>query len=105
MLGPANAVESIPDGQLNWPHGFVMRALNMSPDSKVPAHRRQEEEVIFVQKGIFSIEVDGKTLELQAGDTFTTPIGSKRIFSNQGKDVCTVYVTRRHDQPQAPDFI
>ena len=105
LLGPANAVESIPDGQLNWPHGFVMRALRMSPDSKVPAHHRQEEEVIFVQKGIFSIEVDGKTLELQAGDTFTTPIGSERTFSNQGKDVCTVYITRRHDQPQAPDFI
>ncbi len=105
LLGPANTAESTPDGQLEWPHGFVMRALRIAPGSQVPAHIRQEEEVIFVQQGEFRIEVDGQTLELQAGDTFTTPIGAKRIFSSPGKDHCIVYITRRYDQPQAPEFL
>ena len=51
-----------------------------------------------------NIEIDGETLELEQGDTFTTPIGSKRTFSNQGTDSSIVYITRRHDQPEAPEF-
>ena len=105
LLGPANESESIPDGKLAWSHGFVMRALKMEPGSNIPAHRRQEEEVIFVHRGCFNIEVDGKSIEMQQGDTFTTPIGSKRIFSNQGTDHSMVYITRRYDQPQAPEFV
>jgi quercetin dioxygenase-like cupin family protein len=104
LLGPANPAEAIPDGHLNWRHGFVMRALRMAPDAIIPAHRRQEEEVIFVQKGSFSIEVDGDRLDLHPGDTFTTPMGAKRVFSNRGTGVCIVYITRRHDQPGRPDF-
>lgn len=104
LLGPANAVESIPDGHLNWPHGFVMRALRLAPNASVPAHGRQEEEVIFVQQGTFRIEVDGNTLELQPGDTFTTPIGAQRTFSNPDAGQCIVYITRRNDLPQAPRF-
>lgn len=105
LLGPANAVESIPDALLNWPHGFVMRALRMSPGAKIPSHRRQEEEVIFVQQGTFRIEVDGQFLELKPGDTFTTPIGSSRAFVNPGLEFCTIYITRRFDQPAAPEFL
>jgi len=104
LLGPANEAELIPDGQLNWPHGFVMRALRLAPGSLIPAHGRQEEEVIFVQSGVFRLAIDGETLELQQGDTFTTPIGSKRTFSNHGKNDCTVYITRRTDHPKAADF-
>jgi quercetin dioxygenase-like cupin family protein len=105
LLGPGNELESIPDGRLCWSHGFVMRALKMAPGSKVPTHIRQEEEVIFVHQGELIVEVDDKPLELKKGDTFTTPIGSKRSFSNQGKNDCIVYITRRTDQPQAPEFI
>ena len=104
LLGPASGVESIPDGHLNWHHGFVMRALRMSPGAEIPEHTRQEEEVIFVHRGSFNVTVDGETLELEQGDTFTTPIGSKRTFSNQGTDSSIVYITRRHDQPEAPEF-
>ena len=104
LLGPGNEAESIPESQLSWPHGFVMRALKMAPGSVIPDHSRQEEEVIFVQKGTLEITVDGKTLEMEEGDTFTTPIGSKRTFSNSGTGNCIVYITRRGDQPEAADF-
>ena len=104
LLGPANEAESIPAGQLNWSHGFVMRTLKLAPESLVPAHIRQEEEVIFVQQGVFNVAVDGEALVLKQGDTFTTPIGSKRSFSNHGKNDCIVYITRRHDHPEAAEF-
>ena len=81
-----------------------MRALKLAPGAMVASHCRQEEEVIFVQTGTFRVEVDGKILDLGQGDTFMTPIGSQRTFSNQGTDTSIVYITRRHDQPQAPDF-
>jgi quercetin dioxygenase-like cupin family protein len=105
LLGPANAAESIPEGQLNWPHGFVMRAFRIAPGARIPAHTRHEEEVIFVQQGRFNIEVDDHILELGPGDTFTTPIGSARAFVNPGHEVCTIYITRRFDQPAAPEFL
>lgn len=104
ILGPANKAESIPAGHFNWQHGFVMRALKMAPGATIDTHRRFEEEVIFTQQGTFRIEADNDVLELQAGDTFTTPVGVKRTFSNPGPDHCIVYITRRHDRPQAPEF-
>jgi quercetin dioxygenase-like cupin family protein len=104
LLGPANAAESLPDGHLAWPHEFVLRALRLAPASFIPAHRRREEEVIFVQHGELQVEVDGSALALGPGDTFTTPIGAVRSFANNGVEPCIVYVTRRGDQPAAPEF-
>jgi quercetin dioxygenase-like cupin family protein len=104
LLGPANAAESLPDGHLAWPHEFVLRALRLSPASLIPDHRRYEEEVIFVQQGELQVEVDGATLALGPGDTFTTPIGAVRSFANNSAERCTLYITRRGDQPRAPEF-
>ena len=50
------------------------------------------------------VTVDGNRLILESGDTFTTPIGSKRKFFNQGSGDCIVYITRRNDQPEAAVF-
>ena len=104
LLGPANLSERLPAGSLEWEHGFVLRALRLAPGAKVPEHRRGEEEVLFVQTGRLDVSVEGETLDLGAGDTFTTPIGSQRVFCNNGKEFCIVYVTRRNNQPQAPEF-
>jgi quercetin dioxygenase-like cupin family protein len=104
LLGPANAAESLPDGHLAWPHEFVLRALLLSPASLIPDHRRYEEEVIFVQQGELQVEVDGATLALGPGDTFTTPIGAVRSFANNSAERCTLYITRRGDHPRAPEF-
>jgi quercetin dioxygenase-like cupin family protein len=104
LLGPANEVESIPEGHLGWQHGFVVRALILAPGASIPAHVRKEEEVIFIQQGSCRIAVDGESLELNPGDTFTTPIGSNRSFSNHGRKACTIYVTRRNNKPEAPEF-
>jgi len=104
LLGPANDEESIGRGALGWEHEFVLRALRFSPDARIPPHRRFEEEVLFVQQGRLNVTVDGEKLTLEKGDTFTTPIGSKRAFANESKEPGVVYVTRRHDRPRAPEF-
>jgi len=105
LLGPANEAESIAAGTLDWPHEFVFRALRLDPGAKIPPHRRSEEEVIFVLKGELGMCVDREKLTLGRGDTFTTPIGSERLFWNDSQQPCVVYVTRRGDQPTEPNFL
>jgi len=105
LLGPANEAEALPGGHLGWSHEFVLRALRFTHGASVPAHRRWEEEVIFVQSGHLCVSVNGETLELGPGDTFTTPIGSSRTFTNTGAATCLAYITRRNDQPEAPEFL
>ena len=105
LLGPVNEAESIPEGHLSWKHGFVLRALRLAPGASIPAHIRREEEVIFVQQGECQVEVDGTRLQLAPGDTFTTPIGSERAFSNPAPKTCIIYITRRNNKPEAPEFI
>jgi len=104
LLGPANGAEQVPDGHLPWKHGFVVRALRLMPGAVIPVHIRKEEEVIFVQQGNCRVTVDNEPLDLDPGDTFTTPIGIKRSFVNQGQKVCTIYLTRSSNQPLAPEF-
>ena len=104
LLGPGNAAESLPDGHLAWKHGFALRALRFVPGASVPPHRRQEEEVLFVQQGRLHVTVGDESLELRTGDTFTTPLGAARSFGNDSAEACVVYVTRRGDHPRAPEF-
>ncbi|NQY89705.1 MAG: cupin domain-containing protein [Colwellia sp.] len=105
LVGPENSAEDLLAGKLNWSHKFVVRALKMSDGAKVNDHIRYEEEVIFVHQGKVDIIVDGETLTLGKGDTFTTPINAVRSFKQQGDVECILYITRRHDQPQAPTFM
>jgi len=104
LLGPANPAEAIPAGHLPREHGFVLRALRFAPGATIPGHVRHEEEVLFVQNGALRVNVDGTSLEIGPGDTFSTPIGAVRAFSNGGPSDCIVYVTRRLDRPRAPQF-
>jgi quercetin dioxygenase-like cupin family protein len=104
LLGPASEGESLPEGHLGWLHGFSLRALQLPPGSKIPAHRRKEEEVMFIHAGSCCVTVDGESLDLNPGDTFTTPIGASRILANENDEDCIIYVTRRGNQPEAPEF-
>ena len=104
LLGPENPAESTPSGALAWEHNFVFRALEIDSGCHVPTHRRFEEEVIFVFDGTLVIEVDSERLELTVGDTFTTPVGASRSFSNSGSEPCLMYITRRGNHPQKAEF-
>ena len=91
LLGPASEAERLPTGSLGWEHGFVLRALRLEPGATIPEHRRGEEEVIFVHSGACEIQVDGVSLVLDAGDTFTTPVGSWRAFKGRGEARCIAF--------------
>jgi len=104
LLGPANGLESIPEGQLDWPHGFVLRALRLEPGAGIPAHSRREEEVIFVHQGTCKLTVGSEAVEMSSGDTLTVPIDSYRALENTDDINCVLYITRLNDQPAAPEF-
>lgn len=104
LVGGESPEEGIPASKLGWSHGFVVRGLRFTAGAAIPTHTRAEEEVIFIQQGELTVEVEGEQLTLTAGDNFTTPIGAKRRFVNSGSDNCVAYVTRRFDTPQPPVF-
>ncbi|XQW86342.1 cupin domain-containing protein [Thalassotalea piscium] len=105
LVGPENLAEDLPAGKLDRLHGFVVRGLKLASGAVVHDHIRYEEEVIFVQQGQLELTVDGQTLLLGKGDTFTTPIEAVRSFKQQGELSCILYITRRNDHPKAPKFI
>lgn len=105
LVGPSNSDEGIVASKLNWSHGFVVRALKLQPGALIPNHTRSEEEVLFIHQGDLDIIVNEQALSLGEGDNFTTPINSVRQFKNSSNAEVIVYVTRRNDQPSAPNFI
>ena len=102
MIGPANPAERAPAGKLGWRHGFVTRLLTLEPGAASRRHRRQEHEVIFVHHGALTVEVEGESVTLYAGDTLSVPIGSRRTFSAPVQSGAVALVTRRGDNPSAP---
>jgi quercetin dioxygenase-like cupin family protein len=105
LIGPASADEKLGETKLNWSHGFCVRALKFRPGAFITAHKRFEEEVVYVQDGSIKMLVDGEALILNKGDTFTTPVGAARSFAQQGDEIALIYVTRRGDTAKAPEFI
>ncbi|MGY0587837.1 MAG: cupin domain-containing protein [Paraglaciecola chathamensis] len=105
LIGPASPDEKLGETKLNWSHGFCVRALKFQAGSFIAGHKRQEEEVVFVQEGSIKMHIGGEALILGKGDTFTTPIGATRSFAQHGDDIALVYVTRRGDTARAPEFL
>jgi mannose-6-phosphate isomerase-like protein (cupin superfamily) len=92
----------MPAAPLGWAHGFQLRALLLDPGAASGAHCRAEEEVLLVQAGSPSVEVQGTRLKLAPGDTFTVPKGVTRAFHNPSAQLAILFVVRGGDHPQAP---
>ena len=105
LVGKGSSAEGLHGSKLNWEHGFVIRALKLSPGAEIKAHIRREEEVIFVHQGRVDVSVGNANITLGKGDNFTTPIGTVRVFSNSSDQECILYVTRGGDQPDPPKFL
>lgn len=87
-----------------WPHGFNLRRLKLAPGAEVPTHRRAEEEVFLLHKGMWRFTVDGASIELAGGDTFSVPKGAARSFT-AGDEEAVAFVVRGGDAPAAPSFV
>jgi mannose-6-phosphate isomerase-like protein (cupin superfamily) len=87
-----------------WPHGFNLRALRLESGATVPSHRRAEEEVIFVHRGVLQVTTPEGEVIMGPGDTFTTPKGLPRAFRACSSNGVAAYVVRGGDSPAAPEF-
>lgn len=107
VIGPADTGDGFAAGPIIgwWPHGFNLRLLRLEADAVVPAHVRDEEEVLFVQEGSLSVETPDGTIVMVPGDTFTTPKGLARSFRALSADGCAVFVLRGGDAPAMPRFV
>jgi len=106
IIGPAASQDGFQPGPIVgwWPHGFTLRLLRMASGKSVPAHVRVEEEVLFVQEGTMAVDTEDGTVVMAAGDTFTTPKGTRRSFRALSSSGCSVFILRGGDAPAAPAF-
>jgi len=88
-----------------WPHGFNLRLLTLESGAFVPAHRRSEAEVLFVQSGTLEVRWGEESLFLGAGDTLSIPIGVDRAYRNTASVQAQVFVTRGTENPARPIFV
>jgi len=85
-----------------WHHGFNLRCLKLAGGSLISAHRRREEEVVFVQSGALDVAIDGVPARLAAGDVLSVPKIAVRQYSAAADTVA--FVVRGGDAPAAPEF-
>ena len=71
------------DAPLAWDHGYTLDRLVDPDESGV----NERPEVLFVHAGTLTVDWDGGSLALEAGDTMTVPIGLERRLSGRA----TVY--------------
>jgi len=107
VIGTAETGDGFRPGPISgwWPHGFVLRLLRMNTGAVVPAHIREEEEVLFVQEGTLAVDTPNGSVVMAAGDTFSTPKGVARNFRCLSSNGCAVFVLRGGDTPVAPHFV
>lgn len=105
IIGGANPGENIRAGKMAWPHGFHLRRLTMAAGSTVPAHSRQQEEVLYIYDGSMEIHWPGGRFTLHQGDVFTIPVHLQRRFENSSDTPAVAYVVHGGDEPGAPEFV
>jgi mannose-6-phosphate isomerase-like protein (cupin superfamily) len=106
VITPTNTRDGFEPGPIVgwWPHGFNLRCLKMATGAVVPAHVRNEEEVIFVHSGTMEIDTPQGSVIIGAGDTFSTPKALERSFRALSSDGLVAYVVRGGDEAGAVRF-
>jgi mannose-6-phosphate isomerase-like protein (cupin superfamily) len=107
IITPAATGDGFPPGPISgsWPHGFNLRCLRLDSGAAVPAHARDEAEVIFVHRGVLQVTTPEGEVILGPGDTFTTPKGLPRAFRASSSESVAAYVVRGGDSPALPRFV
>jgi mannose-6-phosphate isomerase-like protein (cupin superfamily) len=106
VITPTHTRDGFEPGPITgwWPHGFNLRCLKLETGAMVPAHARDEEEVIFVHAGTLEVETPNGRVVMGAGDTFTTPKGLTRSFRALSSGGVIAYVVRGGDEAGAVRF-
>lgn len=72
-------------------HAFV-GMLRLDPDSSVPEHKDESEEVIHVLSGHGTIKLDGEAREVGPGDTILMPAGVTVSYQNGDEPLVALQV-------------
>lgn len=81
------------NAHFGWPHGFTLSTANL-PAGSAEDFASDDAKVLFVHRGGVSVDWDGETLRVDAGDTLSIPDGvSHRISALD--DGATIYMVRR----------
>jgi len=86
-------------GPIAWNHGFTMRRLHFTSGTS-RWHSHDCPQVLFVGEGLIDVDWPDGTLHLQAGDTFTVPVGLDRRFRGTG----TLIAVLGGNQPTTPTW-
>jgi mannose-6-phosphate isomerase-like protein (cupin superfamily) len=107
VITPTATADGFAPGPISgwWRHGFNLRCLRLESGASVPAHVRDEAEVIFVHRGVLQVTTPEGEAILGPGDTFTTPKGMPRGFRASSSNGVSAYVVRGGDSPAAPRFV
>ena len=78
--------------------GFKVKLIVVRPGQRLSLQRHQRRaEHWVVVSGHADVEVDGRTLQLAAGDTVDIPLGAWHRLGNRGSDDLTLLELQRGD--------
>lgn len=82
---------------IDWPHGFTLAEVTLSPEAAIAPHRLAVPDVWFVQHGAVEVAIGEETALCGPGDTITVPAGAARSLANRGRGTATVVQVRGGD--------
>ena len=73
--------------------------INAEPDSCVPAHRHESEQITIVTTGVCDFTVNGKLYHLEEGDAIIVPANAEHgaYFSDKGGQTIDIFSPPRQD--------
>ena len=87
-------------------HGerLTMGVIELDPNSVVPEHRHENEQVGFVLRGSVTMVVDGQSRELRVGETYTiaSAVPHSAKAGAEGVSVVDVFAPVRQDWKDKP---
>lgn len=84
-------------GRMDWPHGFRISEILITPGAAIPAHRLDVPDVWFVQSGNAIVTLQGTTTIVGPGDTITFPRHEPRCMRNAGAEPVRMVAVRGGD--------
>ena len=82
---PVDEVKFLVTGQETG-GAFFMAEVSVPPGAENPPHiHRREDESFYIQQGMLTVQVGGKTLTVSPGDFVCLPRGIAHSFQNKGK--------------------
>lgn len=103
LAGPYYTKGAAHQGGDDWYFNFNLIAVKGRPGQGTPLYNRETSEVYNPFNGLWRFTwLNGEethSLVLEAGDTFTCPVGVYRSFENIGPEEAVMYVTMGGDTP------